>query len=130
MKKTIAIDGDNIRDISSFYEEINRVFMANENWKLGPNLDALNDLLYGGFGAINGNEPVALVWLNMEKNRADLGLDLTRTFYRDKLRHPETYDSDRIGKDLAALENGTGETYFEIVLQIIADHPNIELLAC
>lgn len=103
--------------------------MAEEDWKLGLNLDALNDMLYGGYGAIKGGQPVTLIWQNMEKSRADLGFDVTRNFYRSKLQNPELFDCRKIKKDLAELERGTGATYFEIVLQIIADHPNIKLLA-
>lgn len=128
MTKTIIIDGRNICDIPSFYDEINRVFMAGEEWKLGHSLDALDDMLYGAYGVLKGNEPVVLVWRGMEKNRAQLGFDATREFYRDKLRHPEIFDLERIDKDLAALEEGTGATFFGIVLEIIASHPNIELV--
>ena len=41
---TLIIDGENIHDIFSFFDEINRVFMHSEDWKLGPSLDALNDI--------------------------------------------------------------------------------------
>jgi len=102
--------------------------MAGEEWKLGHSLDALDDMLYGAYGVLKGNEPVVLVWRGMEKNRAQLGFDATREFYRDKLRHPEIFDLERIDKDLAALEEGTGATFFGIVLEIIASHPNIELV--
>lgn len=129
MKNSFTINGNNISDIASFYNEFNRAFMADEDWKLGPNLDALNDMLYGGYGAIKGGQPVTLIWQNMEKSRADLGFDVTRNFYRSKLQNPELFDCKKIKKDLAELERGTGATYFEIVLQIIADHPNIKLLA-
>lgn len=129
MKKTLTIDGESITGIASFYAEINRVFMAHEDWKLGPSLDALDDLLYGAYGAIEGGEPVALVWKNMERSRAVLGFEATRKFYGDKLDHPDVYDLGRIRRDLAALEDGTGPTYFDIVLEIIAGHPNIELVA-
>jgi RNAse (barnase) inhibitor barstar len=129
MTTTFTIDGRNISDIASFYDEINRVFMAGEDWKLGPSLDALNDLFHGGFGAITGLETFTLVWQDMEKNRADLGIGVTRQFYLNKLQQPERFNAARIGSDLAELENGTGPTYFEIILQIIADHPNIRLLS-
>jgi RNAse (barnase) inhibitor barstar len=129
LKTVITIDGNAIRDIPSFYDELNRVFMAGEDWTLGPSLDALNDVLYGGYGPIKGDEPVMLVWTAMEKTRAALGFDVMRAFYRNKLQHPEMYDQELIGQALAELENGTGATYFEIVLQIIAEHPNIELVA-
>lgn len=127
--QSFVIEGSRISDIASFYDEINRVFMADEDWKLGASLDALNDLLHGGLGALKGNERVRLVWQDFEKNRSELGFEVTRTFYQRKLLHPEIYNSERIKADLAALEDGTGPTYFEIVLEIIADHPNIELVA-
>lgn len=77
-RKILTIEGGAIHGIASFYDEINRVFMANENWTLGPSLDALNDLLYGGFGAIDGAEPVTLIWNNIAQSRTALGVDATR----------------------------------------------------
>lgn len=127
MTKALVIEGHAINDIASFYDEINRVFMADEDWKLGHSLDALNDMLYGGFGALNSDEAVTLVWQNADKSRSSLGFDATRAFYRNKLRHPETYNINSTSQSLAELERGKGETFFEIVLQIIADHPNVEL---
>lgn len=125
--KTLTLDGNNIHDIPSFYTEINRVFMADEDWQLGPSLDALDDMLYGAYGAARGEESVVLIWRNMEKNCADLGIAATREYYLEKLKHPDQFNLTLIRKKLAALENGTGATYFDIVLQIIADHPNITL---
>lgn len=129
MAKTITIDGSKIYDISSFYEEINRVFMADEDWKIGRSLDALNDLFYGGFGRIEGGEDICLVWKCFEKNRKDLGVELTRTYYQDKLKKPTVFDVNFVKGKLAELENDTGKTYFDIILEIIRDHPNIRLIA-
>ncbi|RYE19280.1 MAG: hypothetical protein EOP45_12880 [Sphingobacteriaceae bacterium] len=56
MQKRLVIEGDRIFDIPSFYAEINRVLMLDEDWQIGHSLDALNDLLYGGFGEIKQNE--------------------------------------------------------------------------
>lgn len=129
MPTTLTLDGSNIHDIPSFYDEINRVFMAGEDWKLGPSLDALNDLFYGAYGAAQGSPSLTLIWSNMDKNRADLGLDATRAYYLDKLKRPDIFNADHFRHALNALENGTGPTYFDMVLQIIADHPNITLYA-
>lgn len=129
MTKTLTIDGNAIHDIPSFHDEINRVFMSGEDWALGKSLDALSDMFHGGYGAISGREPVILQWMAMEKNRNDLGLEATRAFYRGKLARPETFDTKTIGKRLAAVEAGEGPTCFDIVLDIIAEHPNIELQA-
>lgn len=125
--KTLIIDGSRVHDIPSFYDEINRVFMAGEDRKLGPSLDALDDLLYGGFGALHGEPTITLVWNAFETCRGAMGRDTTRAYYLKKLEEPSRYDVERIRSDLAALEAGTGPTYFEIVLQIIAEHPNIDL---
>lgn len=126
--KTILIEGSKIHDIPSFYEEINRVFMADENWKLGQNLDALNDMFYGGYGIIKGDEEIHLIWKNFEKNREDLGLKLTKVYYQDKLKQPSIFNTHFASEKLKELEKGTGKTYFEIILEIIHDHPNIKLI--
>ncbi|MDR2920824.1 MAG: barstar family protein [Tannerella sp.] len=128
MTKTIIIDGSNIYDIPSFYEEVNRAFMDDEDWKIGQSLDAFNDLLYGGFGKIKGKEKIQLVWKNFEQNREDLGLELTKAYYQNKLKSPEVYNVNFVEEKLSELENGTGKTYFDIILEIIGDHPNIELV--
>lgn len=125
--KTLVLDGNNIHDIPSFYDEINRVFMADEDWQLGPSLDALDDMFYAAYGALKGQTSTELVWLAMDKNRADLGLDATRAYYQEKLSHPDTFNPRWVRDRLDELEDGTGPTYFEIVLQIIAAHPNITL---
>jgi RNAse (barnase) inhibitor barstar len=129
MAKQIVIDGNRISDIPSFYAEINRVFMAGEDWQLGHSLDAFNDLLYGGFGAIKSNEPVTLLWKNMDKSKAALGDAVTKQYYEEKLLAGPVFNAEHFRMKLAALNNGTGQTYFDILLEIIADHPNITLTA-
>lgn len=125
--KSITIEGKNITDIATFYQEINRVFMSNENWKIAPSLDAFNDLLYGGFGAIDSKEPTTLIWKNFEENRKTLGLKTTKKFYESKLTAPEIYNINFVKGKITALESSNGSTYFEIILEIISDHSNIKL---
>ncbi|WMT92231.1 barstar family protein [Pelagibacterium sp. H642] len=126
--RTITIDGDAIDGIASFYAEINRVLMAGEGWTIGQNLDALNDLLHGGFGALASNEPVRLVWRDFEKSRTALGMEATKAWHRAKLERPTLYNAETARDALAALERGEGRTYFDIVLEIIAEHDTIELV--
>lgn len=128
MAKTLTIDGYNIHDISSFYDEINRVFMHDNDWKLGESLDALNDMFYGGYGKMEGNEEIELVWTNFEKNRKDLGTETTRIYYHNKLKPPGIFNTNYVKEKLDELENGTGKTYFDIILDIIGEHPNIRLI--
>ncbi len=128
MQKRLIIEGDRINDIPSFYAEINRVLMQNEDWQIGHSLDALNDLLYGGFGELKQDEPVELVWRQLDISKAVLGEAATKAFYLEKLENPGVYNARLIGEKLAALEQGNGPTFFEIVIDIIAEHPNIDLI--
>ena len=128
MKKLeFKINGDNFQDIEGFYDELNRLVMKEENWKLGVSLDAFNDLLYGGFGIIKDYDELEIIWLNSEKSRKDLGLETTKSYYQNKLEHPEIYNSKFIQEKLEELEAGNGQTYFEILLEIISEHRKIEL---
>jgi len=126
--KELTLDGNRIHDIPSFYDEVNRVFMQGMDFTLGPSLDAFNDVLYGGYGAIRGNEPIVLKWLYFEKNKEDLGAAATIAFYRAKLEQPETFNSEWAWKKLDELERGEGQTYMDILLEIISEHPNIRLV--
>lgn len=124
-----TIDGRNIGDIPSFYDELNRVFMPDEDWQLGQSLDALDDMLYGGYGALRGRGEVTIVWTEFEKCRQALGIEATRDHFLAKLTRPDRFNAERIRNDLDSLNRGVGPTYFDIILQIFADHPNITLRA-
>ena len=84
-------------------------------------------MLYGSYGALDGDAPVTLVWTHHDDNRRALGLDATRAFLRAKLDRPDVFDSARIERQLDALDAGTGRTFFDLVHEIIAAHRNITL---
>jgi hypothetical protein len=128
MSLSLQIDGAAITDIASLYIEINRVFMAGESWQLGPSLDALDDLLYGGYGALRGHATATVVWRESNHSRTALGRDTTRAWLLAKLERPAAFNTDALVRQLAALDHGEGQTYFEIVLEIFAAHPNITLV--
>lgn len=65
-KQTITINGDNLIDLETFYDEIEKVLTRNLDWQTGRNLNAFNDLLRGGFGVYEYEEPVKLVWTNFQ----------------------------------------------------------------
>ncbi|SFC63515.1 barstar family protein [Spirosoma endophyticum] len=125
----IAIEGNAINDIASFYEEINRVFMSGESWRIGPSLDAFNDLLFGGYGALQGAQLAELVWHNIDHSRQALGYETTRVYYLEKLRPGSPYNKKLFEEKLTALESGRGETYFDSILSIIAEHPSIRVIS-
>jgi RNAse (barnase) inhibitor barstar len=76
MVKSIIIDGNNFTDIETFYCEIDRVFTKDLNYKTGHNLDAFNDLLIGGFGVYEYQEPVKITWVNYSKSKEQLGTEI------------------------------------------------------
>lgn len=127
LRKTLTLDGGAVHDIASFYDEINRVFMAGESWRLGQSLDALDDLLRGGFGAIEGREPVIIIWRDIEHSKIALGRAATKRFYLSKLERPDLFNRELIQTKIAELEAGAGPTYFDIIIEIFSDHPNFEL---
>lgn len=126
---TFTVEGAAVRGIPSFYDEINRVFMGGEDWRLGDSLDALDDLLYGGFGALAvATDPLRVVWRDAEASRQALGRSETVAYYRRKLEQPELFDQERFRRRLAEAESGTGPTYFDIVLDVFAGHPEVDLV--
>ena len=74
--KTFILDGNNFADIESFYNEIDKLLTKNLKWKTGHNLDAFNDLLRGGFGVHEYNEPITIRWINFDKSKENLGNEL------------------------------------------------------
>lgn len=78
-KKTIYINGNNFTDLEGFYTEADRVLTRNLGWQTGHNPDALNDLLRGGFGVYEYEEPVTIVWENFDQSVAALGQPLINT---------------------------------------------------
>jgi RNAse (barnase) inhibitor barstar len=130
MIKKITINGRNINDIASFYDEVNRVFMECENWKIGESLDAFNDLLYGGFGAITGNEQVEFIWTEATISKDALGYEATRAYYIVKLQPDSPFNKVHFIDKLNELDQGKGQTYFDILVEIIAGHSNIILNLC
>ena len=126
--KKIIIEGKNINNIETFYEEVNRVFMSQENWKIAQSLDAFNDMLYGSFGEIKGKEKIQLIWKDMEQNQKSLGFQTTLELYQNKLKSPEIFNHKFVLSKINELHNGVGLTFFEIVLEIIANHDNIMLI--
>jgi len=126
--RTFVLDGSRVDGIASFYDELNRVFMPHEEWRLGPSLDALDDLLYGGIGELNGVADPTIVLRDHARMRAALGVDATRAYYLEKIARPEMFHVERFTAELAALDAGAGRTYFNIVQEIFASHPNVRLV--
>jgi len=125
---TIELDGRPWRPASPAQAIANGVFMAGEDWQLGPSLDALDDLLHGVHGVLAGHERATVIWSDIEHSRAALGRTTTRQWLQSKLEAPGTFNTRTIARQLDALQRGEGPTYFEIVMDIFASHRQITLV--
>lgn len=122
-KKTYTIDGAKFTTLAEFAEEFSRVCLAGYQWK--GNLDAFNDILYGGFGT--PDEGFRLVWKNAALSKNNLGYEETVKWYKETLQrcHPSNIPLLRERKALA--QQGRGQTLFEWIIDIIKNHHDIEL---
>ncbi len=121
-KLTIYLDGSTITSIPSFYKQINEQLMQEEDWQLGESLDALDDVLYGGYGKWKDYDLLEIVWKDIAVSERALGIDATKAYYEAKLGAGSAYNQDFVKEKLKQLEEGTGQTYFEIVMEIIESH--------
>ncbi len=127
VSRTFVLEGRRINGIPSFYGELNRVLMPNEEWMLGESLDALDDLLYGGIGELNGVDEPVIILRDHGHAKSALGVEATRAYYLGKIAHPEMFHVERFVTALAELDAGTGRTYFDLVTEVFAAHPGVQL---
>ncbi|ALO66147.1 ribonuclease inhibitor [Arthrobacter alpinus] len=125
--KQYRIDGAEVHGISDLYVQFNRALMTDQDWRLGQSLDGLNDVLYRVDGEIRADHPATFVWIDHAHSREALGFDETQRWLQNKLSQPNSFNQQRIQADLDELRSGVGKTYFELILEIFADHPLIEL---
>ncbi|MDG4654329.1 ribonuclease inhibitor [Chryseobacterium arthrosphaerae] len=126
-EKMIVIHGGHFSSLEGFYEEASNVLMKNTDWKIGT-LDGFDDILYGGFGVFENNEPIEIVWRESQKSAEDLGIKATREFYGNKIRQGKPFNTKLLQQKLDDLMEGKGQTLFEILVEIIQSHANIQLV--
>ena len=118
-KKMTVINGSHFSSMEGFYEEVSQLFMKDEDWNVGT-LDGFDDILYGFEGEI--------IWRNSQKSRDDLGFNVTKKFYQNKIRQGKPFNIKLIQQKLDDLVEGKGQTLFEILIKIIESHKNIRLI--
>ena len=118
-KKMTVINGGHFSDLEEFYNEVSELFMNDEDWKVGT-LDGFDDILY----RIDSD----ITWKNSQKSKEDLGFDLTKEFYENKIRQGKPFNIELIQQKLDDLIDGKGQTLFEILVEIIESHQNITLI--
>ena len=71
--KTVTLNGAAFSDLRGFYREMAHLLAPGNEDEIGHNLDALCDLLRGGFGFHKYGEELTIVWENYAASRANLG---------------------------------------------------------
>lgn len=72
-EKWIFIDGRDIHTLNDFFVQIEQKLTSKTDVRTGRNLNAFNDLLWGGFGVHEYGEALHIVWIYAEKSRQALG---------------------------------------------------------
>ena len=94
------------------------------------NLSAFNDVLMGGFGLFEYDEPISIVWNDSAKSRHDLGYDATVEWLEDAMTAPHPSNPSQLNSQLADAKKATEEALFDIIVGIIngkEDHPDVHL---
>lgn len=125
-EKMIVIHGGHFSSLDGFYEEVSKVLMKDTDWKVGT-LDGFDDILYGGFGVFENKDEIKIVWKESQKSQEDLGLKATQVFYENKIRQGKPFNIELIQQKLNDLNEGKGQTLFEVLVEIIESHTNITL---
>lgn len=119
MSKSAIIDGNSFCDLTGFYDEVERKLTHGLDWSIGRNLDALNDVLRGGFGMHEYGEPLELIWQSSSKSEKDLGYAETLKYVEAKLLTCHPANVRFVQQDLEDLKDGKGQTLFDIIVGII-----------
>lgn len=120
----IVIDGNNFSTLEGFFDEIDRVLTKDLDWKTGHNLDAYNDLLRGGFGVHDIEQPLEIHWINSEKSRRDLGYPAKEQLLQNIYNRCHPSNRQSVLKRLEACKNHQGPTLFDDIIEITIDTDN------
>lgn len=72
MNAEYIIDGGKFSSKNGFYNFVEKTFTQGLNFKIGRNLNAFQDVLYGGFGMHDCDEHIIIKWKNLAKSREQL----------------------------------------------------------
>ena len=117
-KKMFEIDGGNFSTLEVFYEEISRVLLPGVDW--GNNLDALDDVLSGGFGTPENGFVVR--WNNSEVFRERLGYPETVRQLGKRLEKCHPSNRKNVIAELEKAKKGQGQTVFDWLVEIFESH--------
>jgi RNAse (barnase) inhibitor barstar len=124
--KEIIIDGNNFNNLDEFFDEIDKVLTKDLAWETGHNFNAFIDILRGGFGVHEYDEPILIKWINFHKSKNDFGYDATIKHYRDLLKTSHISNKKYFEELLKNAELHIGETLLDIIVDYINNSKKYE----
>lgn len=89
MRPTYVINGAKFKNSNGFFKHVEAVFTQGLSWEIGRNLNAFNDILYGGFGMHDCGEQIEVIWINLAKSREHMNRGFLETALRILREHPQ-----------------------------------------
>jgi RNAse (barnase) inhibitor barstar len=115
---TFVIEGSRITSLEGFYEELSRVILPGKHW--GKNLDALDDVLSGGF--LPDAPVIEIIWSNSNMSREHLGYAETVRQLEVRLKRCHPNNRSIVSRELHIAQKNTGPTAFDWIVEIFKDH--------
>lgn len=100
MALEITIDGNQFGTLDGLYEEMISKLVAEKDHGIKHNIESMIDVLEGGFGVHEYDDPIKLIWENSNKSKEDLK------------------ETPKPG----------GPSVFEMITKIIGEQDNVELV--
>jgi RNAse (barnase) inhibitor barstar len=114
----LVLDGERITSLDAFYDEISRVLVPGAAW--GRNLDALNDILFGGFGTPAW--PYVIRWRNSDQSVQHLGYRETVRYVERKLSRCHPSNRAKVLQELELAKREEGPTIFDRLVEVIRSY--------
>jgi RNAse (barnase) inhibitor barstar len=115
---TYVIDGRTFSSLEEFYEVLGDAIIPGVAW--GQNLDALNDILRGGFGT--PPQGFRIHWTYSGVSRLRLGHTETVRQLERRLQRCHPSNRPAVAEQLALARAGKGPTVFDWLIEIFASH--------
>lgn len=126
-KKTVILDGEKIHSLATFYDEIENKLTKNLTWNIGRNYNTFTDILEGGFGIYDYEEPITLIWKNSRRSQTALGWEETIKYLIIKLETYHPANRNFVDTDLQLATHHKGKILFQLIVDEISSHSHIDL---
>ncbi len=125
---TIFIDGAKFSDFEGFMEYMQGVLLDNSyNHKL-EGLDALADVLEGGFGVYGLKDEVRVKWKEYKKSKQDLGEVETYKYLSENLESCHPTNKEEVKEMIMFAQTDNRYTLFYFILDVFFEAKNVKTI--